>query len=110
MKINASLDFDLIAVEHEDTVHILLELTAPTPANASDRPPATLEVVLDRSGSMAGGELEAALIATDSLLARLRPDDRFGLVVFDDQVAVPVAAGPLGDGAYARAALRQIGP
>ena len=31
MKINAKLDFDLVAVESEDTVHVLLDLTAPTP-------------------------------------------------------------------------------
>jgi len=52
--------------------------------------------------------LVAALRATDSLLARLRPEDRFGLVAFDDEVIVPVAAGPLGDGAAARAALHRI--
>ncbi|MFN8111870.1 MAG: VWA domain-containing protein [Solirubrobacterales bacterium] len=108
MKINAKLDFDLVAVESEDTVHVLLDLTAPTPESTEARPPATLQVVLDRSGSMAGDRLEAALVAIDRLLNRLGPEDRFGLVMFDDQVQVPVAAGPVGDGSHARAVLPQI--
>ncbi len=110
MQINTKLDFDLVAVENEDTVHILLDLTAPTPADAEARPPATLQVVLDRSGSMADGRLEAALVAIDRLLGRLGPEDRFGLVMFDDQVQVPVAAGPVGDRIHARSVLAQIYP
>ena len=40
MQINAKLDFDLVAVESEDTVHALLELTAPAPDTPSSaRPP-----------------------------------------------------------------------
>ena len=105
MQINTKLDFDLVAVESEDTVHILLELTAPAREGAAKRPPATLQVVLDRSGSMAGDRLHAALVAIDRLLSRLGPEDRFGLVVFDDEVGVPVAAGPVGDAIAARSAL-----
>jgi Ca-activated chloride channel family protein len=110
MKLNAKLSFDLIAVEQEDTVHVLLELTAPTLAQERQRPPATLQVVLDRSGSMADGRLHAALQAVHSLVGRLRPEDRLGLVVFDDQVSIPVAAGPVGDGSRARAAITSILP
>lgn len=110
MKIDAKLDFDLVAVESEDTVHILLELTAPAHEPTAQRPPATLQVVLDRSGSMAGERLDAALVAIDRLLTRLSPEDRFGLVVFDDEVGVPVAAGPVGDATGARSALAAVGP
>ena len=110
MQINTKLDFDLVAVESEDTVHILLELTAPDRQGAVNRPPATLQVVLDRSGSMCGDRLHAALAAIDRLLSRLSPEDRFGLVVFDDQVGVSVAAGPVGDAMAARSALAGVEP
>lgn len=83
MQINTKLDWDVVAVEDEDRVHVLLELTAPAPSRDQSRPPATLEVVLDRSGSMADGRLAAALQAIDSLLGRLEPEDRLGLVIFD---------------------------
>jgi Ca-activated chloride channel family protein len=110
MQTQLSLEYDLIAVESEDTVHALLELTAPTPEEARDRQPATLQVVIDRSGSMADGRLLAALQALDALIGRLGPEDRLGLVTFDSEIAVPIAAGPLGDGVSARQALATIHP
>jgi Ca-activated chloride channel family protein len=110
MKLNAKLNFDLIAVEHEDTIHALLELTAPTTYKAAERQPATLQLVLDRSGSMAGDRLIAALQAVDSLVGQLSPEDRLGLVTFDDRVAVPVPASPVGDGVHIRHALGSIYP
>ncbi len=110
MKTNLELEYDLIAVESEDTVHALLELTAPAGDASRQRPPATLQVVIDRSGSMADGRLLAALQALDSLLGRLRPEDRVGLVTFDDKVAVPIAAGPVDDGVMARQALHTVYP
>jgi Ca-activated chloride channel homolog len=110
MQINTKLDFNLIAVEQAETVHVLLELTAPELPGERRRYPATLQVVLDRSGSMADGRLYSALQAIDSLLGRLSAEDRFGLVIFDEQIQVPVPAGPLGDGVATRNVLRQIGP
>ena len=110
MKLNAKLNFDLIAVEHEETVHALLELTAPTTDKAAERPPATLQLVIDRSGSMAGDRLLAALQAVDSLVGHLAPEDRLGLVTFDDQIAVPVPAAPVAGGHHIRQALGTIYP
>src|SRR5215211_271401 len=102
MKLDAKLEFDVLAVEQEDTVHVLLDLSAPPAPAKAKRPPATLQVVLDRSGSMGNGSLLTALRAIDILLARLRPDDRFGLVTFDNHIEVPVAAGEIGDTLAAR--------
>ncbi len=110
MRIDTKLDFNLISLEQAETINLLLELTAPELEGERRRDPATLQVVLDRSGSMADGSLVSALQAIDSLLGRLAPEDRFGLVAFDDGVQVAVPAGPLGDARAARAALRQIYP
>lgn len=108
MHLNAHLDIDLVAVEQEDEVALMLELTAPPAPADQERAPATLEVVLDRSGSMGSGQLAAALTALDALVARLDPTDRFGLVTFDDEVEVAVPAGPLPDKQAVREALRRI--
>jgi Ca-activated chloride channel family protein len=110
MRSDLHLQHDLIAVEHGETIHALLELTAPAMPGASERPPATLEVVIDRSGSMRGERLSAALVALDALVGRLRPTDRLGVVAFDHAAQVPVAAGPVGDGTAVRAALGRIHP
>lgn len=97
MRLNALLDVDVVAVEAEDQISVLLDLGAPTRKGAEERPPATLQVVLDRSGSMGGGQLDAAKEALKALINRLDPSDNFGLVVFDDNVDVAVPAGRLRD-------------
>mgnify|MGYP001252666254 CR=1 FL=1 len=110
MELDAKLDLSVVAVDSGETVHLLLELEAPGLEGERRRDPANLQVVLDRSGSMGGGSLVAALQAIDSLVGKLAPDDRFGLVCFDDSVMVPVAAGAVGDGQAIRTAIRHIHP
>jgi Ca-activated chloride channel family protein len=111
MHITAHLDVDMVAVETEDEISVLLELAAPTAAtNADDtRPPATLQVVLDRSGSMAEDDrLGGATRALLALVDRLDPTDNFGLVAFDDEATVVVPAGPLADKDAVRRAIAEI--
>ena len=108
MELDAKLDLNVVAVDSGETVHLLLELEAPGLEGERRRDPANLQVVLDTSGSMGGGQLAAALQAIDSLVGRLHPEDQFGLVCFDTDVFIPVTAGPVGDGAKIRAALHQI--
>lgn len=97
MKINALLDVNVVAHEAEDEVAVLLELEAPTAVPDARRPQASLQVVLDRSGSMYGAPLEGAKKALVALVRRLEPTDNFGLVAFDDSAQVVVPAAPLTD-------------
>jgi Ca-activated chloride channel family protein len=110
MHVTAHLDIDVVALETEDEVSVLLELAAPTQSDQGLlRLPATLQVVLDRSGSMQQDDrLEGAKSALLSLLDRLDPTDNFGLVTFDNTATVVVPAGPLTDKAAVRAVIRSI--
>lgn len=110
MQITPHLDFDLVAVEQDDQLTLMLEITAPPAPVGEERPPATVQVVLDRSGSMAGARLYTALVALDRLVARLDENDRFGLVAFDDTVDVVVPAGMLHSKHLVRQAIAAIGP
>ncbi len=110
MELNTLMDVDLVAVESEDEVTVMLELTAPAQASDAPRAPAAIQVVLDRSGSMAGERLEAACVALAELVERLDPADRLGVVAFDDEVEVVIPAGPVLDKAAARAAVLRIAP
>jgi Ca-activated chloride channel family protein len=100
MHITAHLDVDVVAVETEDEVSVLVELTAPS-APAADpgaaRPARTLQVVLDRSGSMAGDRIQGAVASLLALVDRLDPADNFGLVTFNSSVELAVPARPLRD-------------
>ncbi|MEU1462588.1 VWA domain-containing protein [Streptomyces sp. NPDC005727] len=113
MRIDVRSQFDLIAQGMDEQVAVLVDITAPRldPDDATTRPPHTLQVVLDRSGSMGHEErLEVAKTALGDVLDRLRPDDNFGLVTFDDQVQVVVPAGPLTDKGAAKSAIAGLRP
>lgn len=108
MHIAAHLDVDLVAVESEDTVSLLLELNAPEADSVVARAPAAVQVVLDRSGSMGGGRLQAAQGALDRLIARLDPRDSLGVVAFDHEVVNVLPAAPLANKDTARQAVWSI--
>lgn len=110
MHLNTHLDIDLVALEAEDEVTALFELVAPDLPAAEPRAAATVQVVLDRSGSMDGERLEAARDALLALVDRLAASDSFGLVTFDSEVEVVVPAGPLTDKARVRDAIRGVWP
>lgn len=97
MHIDAHLEFDVLALEQDDTVTVMVEMQAP---QAREEEEAHVEhaavVVLDRSGSMSGGRLAAAKRALVTLLDRLDDRDRFGLVSFDNQATVEIPAGLVG--------------
>ncbi len=108
MKFSALLDVNVVALEAEDEVTVLLDLEAPTVASDHARAQASLEVVLDRSGSMTGAAIEGAKQALTALVRRLDPTDNFGLVIFDDTADVVVPAGALSDKSQVIAAISRV--
>ena len=97
MDFTAQLDVDVVALEAEDEVTCLVSLTAPVPDGLADRPGETLIAVVDRSGSMSGGPIAAVRTALHQLVDRLKPQDRFGVVVFDSEALVQVPTHAMAD-------------
>ena len=52
MRLTTYLDFELVALEHDDELTLMVELAAPPAATRAARAPAAVVVVLDRSSSM----------------------------------------------------------
>ena len=102
------LERHLIAVEFDDTVHAMLDLSAPPTSSTAARRPLDLVAVIDRSGSMAGEPLAAVLAAVDRLIRLLGDDDRLAVVAFDDHVdlVLPLTRH---DARVARSAVAGIG-
>ena len=88
------LDYEFAVSQSGFVVRALLKLEGRAP-DAASRVPLDLSVVLDRSGSMAGEKLDAALEAAALLVRRLRPEDVVSVVAFDDEVTTvaPPATG-----------------
>lgn len=110
MKFSAQLDVNVVAHESDDEVAVLLDLAAPSASTDQQRPPASLQIVLDRSGSMAGPPLDGALKALAGLVQRLDSQDNFGLVAFDDTAQVVVPAGPLTNKAHVLGLISALRP
>jgi Ca-activated chloride channel family protein len=64
----------------------LVQLTTPPPAVAGMRRPVAIALVIDCSGSMAGGKLEAACGAAQQLVRQLTPADRVAVICFDQSI------------------------
>ena len=110
MKTKLILDTDLIAIESEDKVTLMVDLTAPVAENQASRPARGVQICLDVSGSMEGAPLAAAKESILKLIDRLDKKDTFGMVIFDDTAKVAVPTKPLIDHdiAQLKKAIRKI--
>ena len=90
MTFTVRTDRRLIRPTYRSNRFVLVELVAPASRREHGRPPVHLAFVIDRSGSMAGDKLRLAKQAVVEAIARLQPEDRFAVVVYDEQVDVLV--------------------
>ena len=82
--------------------HVLVRLVAPAQpvtenSESAQRAPLDLALVIDRSGSMSGDPLKAALESSVRIIQGLRSDDRIAVVAFDDHVQVVQPLVAIGD-------------
>ena len=110
MQTKLILDTDIIAIEAEDKVTLMVDLTAPVAENQTSRPARGVQICLDVSGSMEGPSLAAAKESILKLIDRLDKKDTFGMVIFDDTAKVAVPTKPLIDHdiAQLKKAIRKI--
>jgi Ca-activated chloride channel family protein len=70
---------------------------------AFERPPLNLAVVVDVSGSMRGGKIEAVRKSLARLLEQLGPADRLAVVLFNNTAWVPLSSRALDEAGLAAA-------
>jgi Ca-activated chloride channel homolog len=93
MKISTHLDYEVILANRACPVFFAVHFEAPVLGKARPKP-AAFCLVLDRSGSMNGEPLAKAKQAALLAVRNLRPEDNFGLVIFDDEAQVIVPFQP----------------
>ncbi len=89
-------DRQLIRSAHRSTRYLAVEIVAPPASSAPVRPKVNVAFVLDRSGSMGGAKISLAKKAVIEGIERLAADDRFAVVVYDDQIDLVAASRPAG--------------
>eukprot|EP01104_Vermistella_antarctica_P010806 TRINITY_DN2916_c0_g2_i2.p1 TRINITY_DN2916_c0_g2~~TRINITY_DN2916_c0_g2_i2.p1 ORF type:complete len:457 (-),score=131.77 TRINITY_DN2916_c0_g2_i2:136-1470(-) len=77
-----------------NTVHAYITIETGSLPGETQRPPASLCVVLDKSGSMASQDkLRKSKLAIKDIIDRLDSKDDFCLVLYDSSVTVPIEFG-----------------
>lgn len=106
MVLKARMTGAVIGATEQD---LLVEVT-PVGGAQAKRPPLSLAVVIDRSGSMNGRPIENAKRAAMKVLEQLDPADAFTLVTFSSaaQTVAPMQRATPTNVAAARAAIAQI--
>jgi Ca-activated chloride channel family protein len=94
MTVHVRPDRSLIRATHRSERFVLVELTAPTARKRTERQPVNLAFVLDRSGSMSGAKIALARQAVEAAIGRLHPEDRFAVVVYDEEIDLVVESTP----------------
>jgi Ca-activated chloride channel family protein len=84
MKASYTFSQSLIAANTPADVELLVSFLVPPTSPQPPRRPLNLSLVLDRSGSMAGQPLRAAIEAAQNLVEDLTPDDLLSVVIYDD--------------------------
>jgi Ca-activated chloride channel family protein len=85
IKVEAFWDKPVVPADIAKKRGLMLDVMAQA-EKISERRPINLSMVIDRSGSMSGGRLNAAKEAAKGVVARLEDEDVFSLVVFDSQI------------------------
>lgn len=85
-------EFTAVPCDDSHKLLCLTHLTAPAAGDKGDdaRPPVTVSAVIDRSGSMSGEKLQLVQRTLHFVIRELRPEDRLGIIAYDDTVTEPL--------------------
>jgi Ca-activated chloride channel homolog len=106
--IKTSYDFSqaILPEGMDGNVDLLVRFRADVPQ--SPRRKLNLSLVIDRSGSMAGGALHHALKAAEAVVDKLESDDILSVVVYDDDVDTIFGPAMITDKVAVKALIRKV--
>ncbi len=89
----------------ENCTMLNLGLNSPIAANPGERPPLSLAVVVDVSGSMQGAKIEFVRQGLELLIDGMRDEDELAIITYSDAAEVVTEMTPVGS---ARVELRRV--
>ncbi|WP_414565985.1 MULTISPECIES: vWA domain-containing protein [unclassified Anabaena] len=106
--INTSYDFDQAILPTGSSLKTNILLRFRADVAESPRRDLNLSLVIDRSGSMAGGALHHALKAAESVVDQLESNDILSVVVYDDEVDTVVQPQAVTDKSALKTSIRRV--
>lgn len=82
----------LAHIDEQQIIYVTMEFSIPQEFDRNATPPLNLCLVLDRSTSMRGSNLDVVKATAVRLLHRLKPQDFFSVVAFSDRAEVLIPA------------------
>jgi Ca-activated chloride channel family protein len=106
--INTSYDFDQAILPTGSSLKTNILLRFRANIAESPRRDLNLSLVIDRSGSMAGGALHHALKAAESVVDQLESNDILSVVVYDDAVDTVIPPQAVTDKSALKTSIRRV--
>jgi len=108
LKLDLSLDRDVLPAGQRGTAIIKVALNVPEIPREIERPAVNLTLIIDRSGSMTGDKISKARDAAITALRMLGPQDLFSLVIYDHSVHTLIPPQSAANSERLEAQIRQI--
>ena len=108
MKVNYTLSQSLIPQQTDSNLDVIVSFGNSQIDDHSSRRPLNINLVLDRSGSMAGYPLRYAIQAAQKLVEYLTPNDILSAVIYDDIPEVILSPQPVTDRTAMQQQLQKI--
>ena len=82
----------LLKLDEQQIIYIIIDFSIPTDAEKRPEPPLNLCLVLDRSTSMQGSNMDVVKDTAIRIMHKLKPQDMFSVVAFSDRAETIIPA------------------
>ncbi len=100
----------LLKLDEQQIIYIIIEFSIPTDAEKRPEPPLNLCLVLDRSTSMQGSNMDVVKDTAIRIMHKLKPQDMFSVVAFSDRAETIIPATHITEFGKQEARIRMLQP
>jgi Ca-activated chloride channel homolog len=100
----------LLRLDEPQLIYALMDLSIPHAAVKRSPPPLNLCLVLDRSTSMQGRNMDVVKAAAIQILHKLKPQDFFSVVAFSDRAETLISASDVSEMGKQEARIQMLNP